>query len=154
MGELDIVFDQLESTYEGSKSQFRELLENIDEAQARARPIKGRHTIWEIVNHCTFWTEAATGAISGEEMPPRGDDWPPMGEGEKAWREDQGNCRGSLDRLIESVRSFDRGMLHEMVPGQHYPYSFFKMFFRVAYHNIYHAGQIAILKKIIRRIGS
>jgi len=77
-----------------------------------------------------------------------------MGEGEKAWREDQGNCRATLDRLIESVRSFDRGMLHEMVPGQHYPYSFFKMFFRVAYHNIYHAGQIAILKKIIRRIGS
>ena len=55
----------------------------------------------------------------------------------------------SLDRLVESVASFDRWRLHEMVPGEHYPYYFFQMSFRVAYHNIYHAGQIAILRKTI-----
>lgn len=144
MKELDIVFDQLISTY--SRSEFEERLENVDESQARARPIEGRHTIWEIVNHCAYWMEAAIGAVNGKEMPPRGGDWPAMGEGEKAWKRDQDKFGMSLDRLVEPVASFDRGILHEMVPGEHYPYSFFQMFFRVAYHNIYHAGQIAILR--------
>jgi len=145
MKELDTVFDQLISTY--SRSEFEERLEKVDEAQARARPIEGRHSIWEIVNHCTYWMEAAIGAVNGEEMPPRGGDWPPMGENEKTWRKDQARLGRALDGLVESVTGLDRGRLHEMVPGEHYPYSFFQMFFRVAYHNIYHAGQIAILRK-------
>jgi uncharacterized damage-inducible protein DinB len=152
MKELDTAFDQLISTY--SRSEFEERLENVDETQARARPIEGRHTIWEIVNHCTYWMEAAIGAVNGEEMPPRGGDWPPMGESEKTWREDQARLGRVLDGLVESVTGLDRGRLHEMVPGEHYPYSLFQMFFRVAYHNIYHAGQIAILIKRTHRIGS
>jgi len=71
MKEQDTVFDQLISNY--SRSEFEERLENVDEAQARARPIEGRHSIWEIVNHCTYRMEAAIGAVNGEEMPPRGE---------------------------------------------------------------------------------
>ncbi len=86
------------------------------------------------------------GAVNGVEMPARVDDWPPVGEGEGEWRADVEKFYQAIDRLVLAVRGFDVERLHEGVPGEHYPYSFFKMFFRVAYHNIHHGGQIAILR--------
>jgi hypothetical protein len=50
MDEMGLILEQWVSTYEGSKENFAELLENVDASSARARPIEGRHTIWEIVN--------------------------------------------------------------------------------------------------------
>ena len=143
MDETGLILKHWVSTYEGSKENFTELLEDVDEAGARARPIAGRHTIWEIVNHCTFWLEAAAGATDGLEMPARVGDWPPTREGE--WRADLVAFRRAVDGMIRAVKGFDMGRLHEGVPGEHYPYSFFEMFFRVAHHNIHHGGQIAIL---------
>jgi len=146
MDEMGLILEQWVSTYEGSKENFAELLENVDASSARARPIEGRHTIWEIVNHCTYWVEAAMGAVNGFDMPARVDDWPPVGEGEGEWRADVEKFYRAIDGLIRAVRVFDVERLHEGVPGEHYPYSFFEMFFRVAYHNIHHGGQIAILR--------
>jgi hypothetical protein len=144
--ETGLILEQWVSTYEGSKENFSELLEGVDESSARARPIAGRHTIWEIVNHCTFWLEAAVGAMDSLEMPARVGDWPPVGEGEGEWRADVEGFKRAVDGMIRAVRVFDMGRLHEGVPGEHYPYSFFEMFFRVAHHNIHHGGQIAILR--------
>lgn len=145
MDETGLILDHWVSTYEGSKENFAELLANVDASSARARPLLGRHTIWEIVNHCTYWVEAATGALDGLEMPARVDDWPPVGEGEGEWRADVEKFNRAIDGLVRAVRGFDVERLHEGVPGEHYPYSFFEMFFRVAYHSIHHGGQIAIL---------
>lgn len=146
MGGMDPILGQWVSTYRGSKEAFTELLGNVDESHARARPIGGRHTIWEIVNHCTFWVEAAIGAINGLEMPARGGDWPPTGEGEEEWSADAEKFDLAVDRLVEAVLNFDVDKVHDDVPGEHYPYSYFEMFFRVAHHNIHHGGQIAILR--------
>lgn len=146
MDETCLILEQWVSTYEGSKENFTELLEDVDESSARARPIAGRHTIWEIVNHCTFWLEAAVGTMDGVEMPPRGDDWPPAGDGEGEWRADVEDFKRAVDGMIRAVKVFDVGRLHDGVPGEHYQYSFFEMFFRVAHHNIHHGGQIAILR--------
>lgn len=54
MGELDWVLMQLVSSYRASQEHFAEYLEGVDEGSARAEVIDGRHTIWEIVNHCTL----------------------------------------------------------------------------------------------------
>ena len=146
MDEMDLILEQWVSTYKGSRENFTELLEGVDESSARARIIEGRHSIWEIVNHCTYWVKAAIGAVNGVEMPARVDDWPPVGEGEGDWRADVKKLKQAIDGLVRAVEVFDMGRLHEGVPGEHYPYSYFQMFFRVAYHNIHHGGQIAILR--------
>jgi len=118
----------------------------VDIEQAKGRVIEGRHTIWEIVNHLIFGTDAVIDAINGEAMPLRKSDWPPMGDGDADWIKDQDRLIRSLDRLIEAIKEFERDRFHEDVPGDHYPYTYLQMFFRAAYHNVHHLGQIAILR--------
>lgn len=65
---------------------------------------------------------------------------------EEEWRADIEKFDLVVDRLVEVVSSFDMDRVHDDVPGEHYPYSYFQMFFRVAHHNIHHGGQITILR--------
>ena len=64
--------DMLRQTFDGGAwhgPSFMDVLKGVDKAQAIERPIEARHTIWEIVNHCSFWMEAVTRALHGAEMP-------------------------------------------------------------------------------------
>lgn len=88
------------------------------------------------------------GALRGLEIPPRGDDWPPTGEGEDEWEEDVGKYMYAVDRFMEEVEAFDVGRLHEGVPREHYPYSYLEMLLRVTFHNLHHGGQLAILRPV------
>jgi len=47
--------------------------------------------------------------------------------------------------LIEAVSGFNESQLDETVPGA--SYSFYNMLHGLVQHDLYHAGQIAILKK-------
>lgn len=80
-------------------------------------------------------------------MPQRIGDWPPIGDFKTNWLSDQDWLICSLERLIKAVEGFDRDRVHEDVPGDHYQYTYLQMFFRAAYHNVHHLGQIAILRK-------
>jgi len=146
MNELKLLFKELLSTYEGSIEHFQENLVSVTINQANKRVIRDRHTIWEIVNHCTFWNNAVIDAINSKTMPRRIDDWSSIGKNETDWERDQDKLIISLETLIQSVESFNIEIIHDDVPGDHYPYTYLQMFFRVAYHNIHHLGQIAILR--------
>jgi uncharacterized damage-inducible protein DinB len=130
-----------------------ESLKNVDVDQAKARPIEGRHTIWEIVNHCTYWMESVDKALHGEVMEsvPETEDWAGMGETADDWRRDLGKLDQTYERLRESIAGLDKGDLDRMVGAQFgesfFQFSFRKMLHGVADHNIYHAGQVSILKR-------
>ena len=79
-------------------------------------------------------------------MPARGDDWPSMGEDDAEWRTSVEKFMNLIDVFVDTVESFDRTGLHNGILGEHYPYSYFEMFFRVAFHNIHHGAQIAFLR--------
>lgn len=89
MSEMGLIFKELISTYEGSVKRVKEYLKNVDKKGASDRVIEGRHTIWEIVNHLTFWTNAVIDAMNGEAIPQRKDDWPAAGGTESDWKGDQ-----------------------------------------------------------------
>ena len=46
-----------------------EVLDGVDAARARARPIAGAHSIWEIVKHVTAWADFARRRISAAPPP-------------------------------------------------------------------------------------
>ncbi len=149
MKEMDLVVERLTTTFEGRAwhgSPFTVQLEGIDAGQARAHPIEGRHSIWEIVNHAAFWMEKTRGAIHADAMPDikETEDWPPAGETEEEWTEAKEALRRTYESLIESVTSFDVSRLGETVPGR--KYNFFVMLHGIVDHNVYHMGQIAILR--------
>src|SRR5437899_2875155 len=62
-------------------SALDELLKDVTQDQAAARPIAGAHTIWEIVLHVTAWAEISRARIHGERSadPSPAEDWPPVG---------------------------------------------------------------------------
>ena len=90
---------------------LKEALRGVDHMAARLHTLKGRHSIWEIVNHCRFWMEAATCAVHGEALPGVDgiEDWPRAGQSASEWETDLGRLDESLEKLCEAVQSMNPG---------------------------------------------
>ena len=142
------IADQLRRSYQGIAwhgPSLKELLDGVDEQTASRRPFPDAHTIWEIVLHIAAWAAAARRAItenayvslSGEA------DWPvPQG----AWQEAQAHLEREQLSLIEAVKKLSDDRLNEIIAAEK-KYSIYFLLHGVIQHNLYHAGQIALLKK-------
>ncbi|MGA2741640.1 MAG: DinB family protein [Bryobacteraceae bacterium] len=152
MSEVSRILDQLHRAYQGPAwhgPALREILTGVTWQTAAQRPIRGAHTIWELVLHITVWISVPTQRIEGAEIPtlPPDHDWPAAPEpSESAWQQ-------AVDRLAEAQRNLESAVrqltderLREKVLGE-VPYSIYTMLHGVVQHNLYHAGQIALLKK-------
>jgi len=145
---------QLASTINGEAwygDSLREILENVTARQAQAHPIANVHSIWELVYHVEAWVKFALGAVQGVPIPP----WPAMPveidfppvttTSEQAWKQAVNSFFSSHLKLVEAIKVFGDQRLEETVPGR--TYNFYRLFQSVTQHAIYHAGQIALLKK-------
>ncbi len=151
MTELDGIRDQLRRAFRGDAwhgPSLQELLEGVSARQAMSRPIPDRHTIWELVLHLTAWTDIPRRRMEGDPVadPSVEQDWPPVaGSDEASWQATIQNLHLAHDRLQEALVRFPETRLSETVPGR--DHSFFVMLHGVVQHGLYHAGQIAMLKK-------
>jgi len=74
------------------------------------------------------------------------EDWPPvLDTSEAAWLKSVEELERVHRRLLEALSGFSADRLGETVPGA--SYSFYTMLHGLVQHDLYHAGQIAILKK-------
>jgi hypothetical protein len=151
--------EQLASTAEGEAwygDSLREILLDVTANQARARPIPDAHSIWELVLHLDAWVKFFSAAIRGTAIPPwpamsREQDFPLVTETtDAAWE----TCVGTLLRhhmeLAEAIEHFGDERLESTVPGR--SYTFDRLFQSASLHAAYHAGQIALLKKMVRTV--
>ncbi|MFQ6053169.1 MAG: DinB family protein [Candidatus Bathyarchaeia archaeon] len=152
MNEVELIIHQLKTTFDGTAwhgPSLMDTLREVDADEARRRPIEGRHPIWEIVTHCAYWMNAVAGALKGEGMPSielgSEKDWPQMGETERGWTAAVEGLRKSHDGIVDALASFECSRLGGAVPGRSYTYR--KMLHGIADHNLYHAGQIAVLRR-------
>ena len=152
MDEVRRLSDQLKRSYEGHAwhgPALRELLEGVSAAAAAARPIPGAHSIWELVLHVAAWEDAARRMIDGEdsgEMPEESNFPPVPPTSEKAWHETLGHLESVHRMLLEEVHDLTDEELMQTVPGR--KYTFYFLLHGVVQHNLYHAGQITLLKKL------
>jgi hypothetical protein len=117
MSEIEPIVKQLKGTFDGGAwhgPSFTAVLEGVENTQARTRPIEGRHTIWEIVNHTRYWADLVKKAVLGEEMydPKWIEDWTLMGEGEAAWEESKEKLKETMRGLIEAINGLARARLY------------------------------------------
>jgi uncharacterized damage-inducible protein DinB len=119
----------------------------VDAATAAARPIPDAHSIWEIVLHTAAWDAVCLRRIAGEKLQVEGDlNFPPVPKPTAAaWRKAVADVKRTHDRLVRTVAALPDSRLRDRVPGKRY--DFWHMFHGVVQHELYHAGQIAILKK-------
>ena len=127
-----------------------EVLDQVDAARARARPIAGAHSIWEIVLHVTAWADIARQRIHGEFLgdPTPQQDWPEPGSepaSDSAWAQVVERLKESHRQLAADVRLLDDAALDARVKNLEYPVGI--LLDGVVEHGTYHGGQIALLKK-------
>lgn len=153
MSEVHRIVKQLQRTFRGRAFHgpaVEEALEGVTSDVARAASPGGAHNIWQIVEHVIFWQDTATGWLKGKKnRPSPNEDWPAVaGKDEKAWQQTLQRLRTSNDHLRDEVMVLEESRLEEPVfEGLSKVYV---MLHGIIQHNIYHAGQISLLKKIHR----
>ncbi len=152
--EAVLIADQLRRAFYGEAwhgPAVIELLADVDAATAAAKPLANAHSIWELVLHIAAWDNAAMVRLAGEKCQPTGlDNFPPVLKAtEAAWRKAVAETKRTHDRLVKTVAGLSDSRLRDRVPGKRY--DFYHMLHGIAQHELYHAGQIAILKKALVR---
>jgi uncharacterized damage-inducible protein DinB len=153
MSETARLADQIRRAFEGEAwhgDSLLELLKGVNAATAAAKPIKNAHSIWELILHIAAWDDIVRQRTGGKAtMPTDEQNFPPVKDtSEAAWNKALEETKRTHKELVKAVAAFPDSRLQEQVPGktQNY-YNFFYMFSGIVQHELYHAGQIALLKK-------
>ena len=147
------IASQLRRSYEGPAwhgPALRELLEGVTAEHAAAKPVPGAHSVWELVLHIDAWERQALTTLEGETYESMtGDaDWPPVRDTTaEAWKDALERLGSTTSKLVQAVRLTDEAKLDEIVAGKEFNYYF--LLHGVVQHNLYHAGQIALLKRAV-----
>jgi uncharacterized damage-inducible protein DinB len=138
---------QLRRSYEGPAwhgPSLRELLNGVTAEQAAAKPVSGAHSIWELLLHVTAWERQTIAVVGGKtHVTLAGEqDWPPVSG---TWQAALDDLESASRDLVTAIRAMPDEKLNEPVPGGEF--NFYFLLHGVVQHNLYHAGQIALLKK-------
>ena len=150
---IERLVDQLRRSAEGDAwhgPSVREVLDGVTAADAFAHPIAGAHSIWELVLHMAAGIQLVLRRLDGDgrQLSPE-EDWPTPSEPmEEAWRRDVESLFALNKRLREAVATFPATHLDDpLVPDP--PYSAFTQFIGLTQHDLYHAGQIMLLRRAL-----
>jgi len=152
MNQIEFIGDQLQRAYAGKAwhgPSLQELLTGVTTEQALARPISGGHSIWELTMHIGVWMSAARRRLAGDpaKLTPQ-EDWPLVDGGSPdAWRQTLDALENEHHQLRATICSLPESSLENQAPGKNHSLVF--MLHGVIQHNLYHAGQIGLLKKAL-----
>jgi uncharacterized damage-inducible protein DinB len=159
MSEIDRIVDELQREFSGDPwhgSPLLQILDGISAAQAAAHPVAGGHSIWELVLHITAWKGEVRRRLSGAPASePEEGDWPAVGDSqaERWWRALEG-LRAAHDRLIAAIQELpDEKLFDATNDPRNRPLgtgvSYYVLLHGIVQHDVYHSGQIALLKKTL-----
>lgn len=148
MNEIERIVETMKQAHDGGAwhgPSVGEALDGVDAQTAARRPLEGAHTIWEIVEHVRLTGEAVRGAVTGEPADAAADWAAPAQATDAAWREALARLKTSQQALRRAVERLPESRLHETIPGKSHSYWYELM--GLVHHDLYHAGQISLLKK-------
>lgn len=159
---LDPLLDDLRRIYEGDAWHGPSVLDAIRDVtatEAAARPITGAHSIFELTHHIAAWIGEATSRLQGNPPgSPADGDFPPVSAivDATAWSDVCARLERRQAELLEAVAGFDAGRLDEPVNPKNRgdasgPVSYRALLSGLAQHSAYHAGQIVLLRKSLRK---
>lgn len=120
------------------------LLASIEDPTARYLPAGGAHTIHDLATHIIFWLDVALRRLQGEHYLPESGDWylPP----DEKWDQTVGRLERKYVELLAAIEATPDSRLAETVSGMEY--NVYVLLHGVLQHTIYHAGQIAMLRRL------
>ncbi len=145
--EVDFMLQLLSEAYEKKTWHGPNLRQSIRGVSARVaawRPAPGRHNIWELTLHAAYWKYAARRRLLGlpqGSFALKGSNFFAMPEPhtDAAWRRGRELLADEHRKLIATVADPRNSRVVKQQT---------RMIFGVAYHDIYHAGQIRLLRRL------
>lgn len=149
------LLDALDEAYRGPAwhgPALRPSLRGLDPRDATRRPAGARNSIREIALHAAYWKYAVRRRLTGEKrgsFPLRGRNWFRRAAGDaRAWREELRLLEAEHLALRRAVAALRPGALGRRPPGSRYTAE--RLILGAAFHDVYHAGQIRLLKRLRR----
>ena len=156
MSEVDRIRDQFRRAFDGEAwhgPSVMALLNGVTAEQAAARPIQGAHTIWELTQHIRAWEGACLRRLNGDPAQlPDSEDWVALNDfSEASWEKTKQDLVDTHEKLLATIADLDDSRLDQ--PIMDHPQIPFSSTYVTLHggvqHDLYHAGQIAILKKAL-----
>lgn len=155
---LALLLDALDGAYNDRRKAWhgptlKQAIGRVNAAQAARPPAPGRRCIAELVLHAAYWKYAAWRRLTGAERGSfalKGSNWFPLPKplGEAQWR----GCKALLDQQHRALRSAVERLgvarLLEIPKGAKVTNAV--LLTGMAMHDVYHAGQIQLIKRIVR----
>jgi len=151
--ELDRIDEQLRLSFEGDAwhgPAVLQALEGIGAEAACAHPIAGAHSVWELVLHLggTYGLVLRRLQGDGRQLTPE-EDWPAIvSPTTESWQEAVRALHALNDELRRAVRGFPVERLDAPLVSEA-PYTAHTQFVGMTQHNLYHAGQVVLLKRAL-----
>ncbi len=152
MDKNELIMTLLAQGYERSAwhgPNLRQALKGVSAKQAAWRPAAGRHNIWELAVHSAYWKYAVRRKLEGGKRGSfalKGSNFftrPEKGKfTEAAWRADLALLEKEHRALEQSVRRCLKTNPSSKA---------LRSLYGVAFHDIYHAGQIRLLRCLMER---
>jgi uncharacterized damage-inducible protein DinB len=156
VSEVERIRDQFRRAFEGEAwhgPSVLALLDGITAQQAAAHPIPGAHSIWELTLHIAAWESACKRRLEGDPAQLSDEeDWQPINDtSEAAWEKTKQDLIDTHRELMEAIARVDQSRLNEpMIRDANIPFSsVYVTLHGGVQHDLYHAGQIAMLKKAL-----
>jgi hypothetical protein len=137
-------------------TNLRGSIRGLSAERAAWRPGRTRHNVWEIVVHAAYWKYAVTRrfvAMRRGSFPLKGSNWferpDRASRGETGWRADVALLESAHRTLREAVASLTTDQLDRRPRGS--TVSHFDIIAGIAAHDLYHAGQIQLIKRLQAR---
>ncbi|MCA1565100.1 MAG: DinB family protein [Acidobacteria bacterium] len=157
MTEIERLADQLQRAFYRDAwcgPSLLETLEGVTAARAAARPLVRAHSIWEIVLHLGGWKRTVLQRLEGQavRLPEEGD-WPQVADAsERGWQQTLAMLQARHDALLTAVRGLSDARLDDVLITESSRetgggVSCYVTLHGVAQHDLYHGGQISLLKK-------
>lgn len=122
----------------------RETLDNVPREQALDR-LPNTHSIIELVAHMTAWRKYVTRKLEGDVVYKVTDDlnFPDV----KNWDHALKELYESQSQLMAAIEAFAPANLVEQVPWTEDPFTYYTILHGVIHHDLYHIGQINLIRK-------
>ena len=158
MTEIERISDQFRRAFDGNAwhgPSVMALLQGVTASQAAARPIPAAHSIWQLVNHIAAWERACLRRLNGDPAQLTDEeDWPAVSDtSDAAWQKTKDELVATHQQLLQKIAEVDDARLDQPIindPSTTYSSVYVTLHGGVQ-HDLYHAGQIAILKKAVNR---
>lgn len=150
--EIERIARQLEKAFDKQPWYGRSIKDLLGEINPEIVHRKvGPHSIIVLLMHMIAWRRYVTRKLSGDNdfRVTDEENFPTSTGGSEAWGKAVSELDKSQQELLAAIRDFPDDKLDQLVPAASHKYTWYTLLHGIIQHDIYHLGQIALLKKAL-----